>query len=250
MGDILKKLQMVCEKIGVTETAHTIEEQVDLISESLDKIPASTDIATALDDLSEVAQNINNEEVYVDKTITVNGEYLPAYDDATAYSKVTVNVAPPEFYPTMRTQRLMAQNELDDTWLSKTWNELTNFNGQYIWTDGDNIYYSYTGNQYVLNKSTSTWTEKIWTGLTNFEADGIWTDGDNIYYNSGGSSDDYMLDKTTSTWSTKSWTGIPSTVYGRDFWTDGDNIYLSSGSSQYYLPITRKSFPRTGVKPE
>lgn len=92
MGDILSKLQMVSEKIGVTETAHTIEEQVDLISESLDKIPHSTNIAEALDDLSEVAQNINNEEVYIDKTITENGEYLPAYDEATAYSKVTVNV--------------------------------------------------------------------------------------------------------------------------------------------------------------
>ena len=92
MGDILSKLQMVSEKIGVTETAHTIEEQVDLISESLDKIPHSTNIAEALDDLSEVAQNINNEEVYVDKTITENGTYLPADDEATAYSKVVVNV--------------------------------------------------------------------------------------------------------------------------------------------------------------
>ena len=92
MGDILSKLQMVSEKIGVTETAHTIEEQVDLISESLDKIPHSTNIAEALDDLSEVAQNINNEEVYVDKTITENGTYLPASDEATAYSKVVVDV--------------------------------------------------------------------------------------------------------------------------------------------------------------
>lgn len=92
MGDILSKLQMVSEKIGVTETAHTIEEQVDLISESLDKIPNSTNIAEALDDLSEVAQNINNEEVYIDKTITENGTYLPAYDEATAYSKVVVDV--------------------------------------------------------------------------------------------------------------------------------------------------------------
>ena len=92
MGDILSKLQMVSEKIGVTETAHTIEEHVDLISESLDKIPHSTNIAEALDDLSDVAQNINNEEVYIDKTITENGTYLPAEDEATAYSKVTVNV--------------------------------------------------------------------------------------------------------------------------------------------------------------
>ena len=99
MGDILSKLQMVSEKIGVTETAHTIEEQVDLISESLDKIPHSTNIAEALDDLSEVAQNINNEEVYIDKTITENGTYLPASDEATAYSKVVVDVASENIIP-------------------------------------------------------------------------------------------------------------------------------------------------------
>lgn len=104
MGDILSKLQMVSEKIGVTETAHTIEEQVDLISESLDKIPHSTNIAEALDDLSEVAQNINNEEVYVDKTITANGEYLPASDDATAYSKVVVDVKPSSLFYIGRTE--------------------------------------------------------------------------------------------------------------------------------------------------
>ena len=28
MGDILSKLKMVSEKVGVTETAHTIEEQI------------------------------------------------------------------------------------------------------------------------------------------------------------------------------------------------------------------------------
>ena len=95
MGDILSKLGQVCDKIGVTERAHTIEEQIDLITEALDATPASTNIAEALDDLSDVAQNINNEEVYVDKTITENGTYLPAEDEATAYSKVVVDVAAP-----------------------------------------------------------------------------------------------------------------------------------------------------------
>ncbi len=58
MGDILSKLKMVSEKMGVIETAHTIEEQIDLISEALDKTPTSTNIAEALDDLSEVAKAI------------------------------------------------------------------------------------------------------------------------------------------------------------------------------------------------
>ena len=184
MGDILSKLKMVSEKVGVTETAHTIEEQIDLITESLDKIPASTNIAEALDDLSEVAQNINNEEVYIDKTITENGTYLPAADEATAYSKVVVDVTPPsnEFYPSMKTQSLMTQNDTGDTWSTKTWTGLMNFYGAYVWTDGDNIYYSDEDAQYVLDKSTSTWSSKTWSGLTSFDRPHIWTDGDNIYY--------------------------------------------------------------------
>jgi cell fate (sporulation/competence/biofilm development) regulator YmcA (YheA/YmcA/DUF963 family) len=152
MGDILSKLKMVSEKVGVTETAHTIEEQIDLISESLDKIPASTNIAEALDDLSEVAQNINNDEVYIDKTITENGTYLPAEDEATAYSKVVVNVTPPsnEFYPSVKTQSLMPQNGTGNTWSTKTWTGLTNFSGGGVWTDGDNIYCSNSSTQYYL----------------------------------------------------------------------------------------------------
>ena len=317
----------------------------------------------------------------IEKTITANSTYNASDDGADGYSKVVVDVTPPsnEFYPTMRTQALMAQNDTGSTWSAKTWNGLTSFNGQYVWTDGDNIYYSYDSDQYILDKSTSTWSTKTWSGLTSFSsediwtdgeniyysydsdhyildkststwsaktwngvtsfyggyiwtdgdniylakgagpssvnhyvlnkststwsvktwngftnfypdeiwadgkniyisngeggqyilnkststwsaktwsgyayisADGIWTDGENIYNTSSGSSDDYILDKSTSTWSAKTWTGMPSGVDGRDIWTDGDNIYLSSNSSQYYLHITKKPFPRTAVKPE
>lgn len=91
MGDILSKLKMVSEKVGVTETAHTIEEQIDLISESLDKTPASTNIAEALDDLSEVADKINVEPVYTVVTFTGTGTeldpYVPAYEANKYYSK-------------------------------------------------------------------------------------------------------------------------------------------------------------------
>lgn len=100
MADILTKLQMVCDKIGVTETAHTIEEQIDLIIEHLDAVPNSTNIAEALDDLSDVANKINNDEVYIEKTITANGTYNARDDEATAYSKVVVNVQPPAPEPT------------------------------------------------------------------------------------------------------------------------------------------------------
>lgn len=104
-----------------------------------------------------------------------------------------VDVAPSskEFYPSVKTQSLMTQNDTGDTWLPKNWNGLTNFTGSNIWTDGTNIYCGNGNNHYILDKATSTWSTKTWSGLTSFNGNYIWTDGDNIYYSN--SSDRYYL---------------------------------------------------------
>ena len=118
---------------------------------------------------------------------------------------------------------------------TKTWTGLTSFYGANIWTDGTNIYYSYSSGsnyQYVLDKSTSTWNTKTWNGYNYINGYQIWTDGDNIYYSDG--SNQYVLDKSTSTWNTKSWTGLTS-FSGANIWTDGENIYYSAGNSAQYV---------------
>ena len=118
----------------------------------------------------------------------------------------------------------------------KIWNGIVSFYGDYVWTDGENIYYSFNSDQYVLDKATSTWTAKTWSGLTSFSGSGIWTDGDNIYYSNA--SDQYVLDKATSTWSAKTWSGLTS--FYSYIWTDGENIYYSRGSKQY--KFTKRNF--------
>ena len=117
---------------------------------------------------------------------------------------------------------------------AKTWNVDIQFSNK-IWTDGENIYYSYNGAQYVLDKATSTWSAKTWTGLTIFNGQDVWTDGDNTYYSSY--KQQWVLDKSTSTWSTKTWNNQPdgNDFYGSYTWTDGDNVYYSKSSSQYVL---------------
>ena len=58
---------------------------------------------------------------------------------------------------------LQPTKELTGELQQKAWSGgLTSFNGQYIWTDGDNIYFSNYSDQYVLDKSTSTWSTKTW----------------------------------------------------------------------------------------
>ena len=240
----------------------------------------------------------------VDKEITENGTYNASDDEADGYSQVVVDVAPPsnEFYPSTKTQSLMTQNDTGDTWSTKSWSGLTSFYGKFVWTDGDNIYYSGGSDQYVLDKATSTWSRKTWNGLIDLYGSNIWTDGDNIYCRTGSgdyvldkatstwstktwngsikpngsgiwtdgdniyytkqvgatSCEDYVLDKSTSTWSAKTWDGIiwittsgSITFTVNDIWTDGDNIYYSSKiSNQYYLPITKKSFPKPSIRPQ
>jgi len=110
---------------------------------------------------------------------------------------------------------------------SKTWfGELPKPLGRYIWTDGENIYYSYNNNHYVLDKTTSTWAVKTWNGLTSFKGDKVWTDGDNVYINK------YKLDKSTNTWNLKSdWMYVDADY----IWLYKGIVYYSSYSNQYFL---------------
>ena len=60
-----------------------------------------------------------------------------------------------------------------DTLTAKTWNGLTSFSGNMIWTDGTTIYYSLGKEQYLLNDNT--WVEKTWSGFSNIVGCHIWT---------------------------------------------------------------------------
>lgn len=122
--------------------------------------------------------------------------------------------------------------EYEIGFVEKTWNGLTDFDSHGIWRDGNNVYYSYGSDQYVLDKSTSTWSPKTWNGLSNFDASNVWYDGDNTYYSDR--TNQYILDKSTSTWSPKTWNGLNS-FYGYDVWTDGENVYYSNRTDQYVL---------------
>ena len=82
-------------------------------------------------------------------------------------------------------KKISVKPSVKDTWTEKTWSGLTDFEGSNIWTDGNNIYYSSSTNQYVLDIATSTWNTKTWNGLTSFDGNNIWTDGNNIYHSSG-----------------------------------------------------------------
>lgn len=120
-------------------------------------------------------------------------------------------------------------------------NERFDFNPMYIWTDGENIYYSYSSSrQYVLDKSTWTWVDKTWNGTSSIMGCNIWTDGTNIYHSANANSQ-YVLNKETDTWETKTWTGLTN-FSALDLWTDGDYIYYTKLRLTYVLDVENSSW--------
>lgn len=116
-------------------------------------------------------------------------------------------------------------------WEPKTWIDFPGLNGNLVWTDGQNIYFSSGSTQY--QKNGDSWTAKTWNGLTNFYGHSIWTDGENIYYSNNNSQ--YVLNKSTSTWEAKTWTGLTTRLAGSNVWTDGYDIYYSGGGAEQYI---------------
>ena len=114
-------------------------------------------------------------------------------------------------------------------WVQMTWSGLSSFNGSNIWTNGNDIYYSSSSNQYRLNGNT--WETMTWSGLTSFNGSNIWINGNDIYYSS--SSNQYRLNGTT--WETMTWTNAPTNLTGQYIWSNGNDIYYSSSSTQYRL---------------
>lgn len=135
-------------------------------------------------------------------------------------------------------------------WLPITWNgELTDFDGQYTWTDGIDYYYSLNAKQYVLDVATQTWSVMTWNGYSSIVGSSIWNDGVNYYYSA--SSKQYVLDVATHTWTKMTWYGDLTSFYTAGIWTDGKYYYYLYGkyedSEQYILDVNSHTWTKKAV---
>jgi len=121
-----------------------------------------------------------------------------------------------------------------------SWNstaqQLSSMSGEYVWHDGNNVYYSAgTTHKYFDTNGSGWWDDKTWNGLSNFSGDEIWTDGTTIYcYHN---KTHYVLNRSTSTWSVKTWNGFSSVTsfYVKDIWHHGSDTFYSNGTNHYKL---------------
>jgi hypothetical protein len=118
------------------------------------------------------------------------------------------------------------------------WGTFTSFNGNFVWTDGSNTYYSNNDSHFIFNGET--WEPTTWNGLNTFSGTDIWLDGSNTYYSDG--VDNYILNGDT--WTKTTFSGTTS-LRGRDIWTDGACIYYTTNGVTYnLLPKSTKVYTK------
>lgn len=153
-------------------------------------------------------------------------------------NEVTVDLSN---YPILADTVFIAEINYDD-WVDTCFTGGSNFEAKYIWSDGTDIYYSYSSAQFKLDKETKTWNKMVWQGYQYPDGDDIWTDGTTYYYSDG--SGHYVLDNATKTWSKITWTGLTN-FHGASVWTDGEDIFYSdwnNNGKQYELNLKKKNW--------
>lgn len=114
------------------------------------------------------------------------------------------------------------------------------FYGRYIWTNGDDVYYSYGSTHYIWDKENSIWAMKIWfDNSLSWYGYNVWTDGENTYLSNGTSH--YIFNKSKDMWESITWYGIDS-FQGQDIWKHSGNIYCSNGTTTCRLDKTTRTW--------
>ena len=116
------------------------------------------------------------------------------------------------------------------------WNGLTDFDGNSVWTDGQDYYYSWGANQYILNKQTKEWEECEWN-IQVLYGDSVWQFKGNVYYSRF--DEQYKLNRQTKEWEEVKWnSSIDTDHFTADYiWTDGTDLFFSCNTEQYVLNI-------------
>jgi len=75
----------------------------------------------------------------------------------------------------------------NEKYSSISWGSVKPYQGAYVWHSANHTYYSYNGNNYVLNDDKTAWLLTYWAGLNgvSLDASHIWHDGSNTYYSYG-----------------------------------------------------------------
>lgn len=109
------------------------------------------------------------------------------------------------------------------------------FNTKYIWSDNNNnVYYSYEGNQYKLNKSTSEWVKISWSD-SNLQLNGskIIKVNNYIYYFKN--NEYYIFDEVSgNTWVKYNWEDN-IIIDGTYIWSIDNHYYYSNSEQQFRL---------------
>lgn len=120
--------------------------------------------------------------------------------------------------------------------VSNTWVNISTFNeaidGQDVWTDGTNVYYSQgTGQQYIFDTNTETWNNMEWQGYQDIYGQMIWIRSGEIFFSNG--ADNFKLNGNL--WELFEDFTSEQPINGNQVYSDGESYYYSNTDINMYL---------------
>ncbi len=104
---------------------------------------------------------------------------------------------------------------VNKNFIANTWYGLNNFNGDNVWTDGTDYYYSAGNIHFKKDPATNAWNQVNWSGLDEFDGKYVWNYNGKTYYTftefSSASGQNvitpknYVLNKDNNTWVDTGW---------------------------------------------
>lgn len=125
--------------------------------------------------------------------------------------------------------------------------------GEYIWTDGNRVYYNTSNMSYVKESynyvNPISWNTRTWNNSSSpgFYGSYFWSDNDGNIYNSNSTTHNIM-DTTNYTYTGKSWNGLSyfngndvwKDLYGRIFYSGSRNMWGATGN--YILDVSTSTW--------
>lgn len=134
-----------------------------------------------------------------------------------------------EYYTNMGTS--YKYDEEHQVWTNYAWGSGYVPSGQYIWTDGVNVYSSdrSSNGQRVLDRSNNSWVAKVWNDVSNIDGGLVCFNGIDAYYTN------CILNKDTSTWERQNITYVEHESFsGWNVINLNSHTYLIDQNSELY----------------
>lgn len=225
--------------VAVAEALDAVTKAADEgLDEKLDKryeMPESASHGFVTAYVGKTNEQFKEGHIYKYEATEISGETVA--NPNTSINGFSVISANGNIYCIVTASTVYIYNKSEKTWKAQGTTGLSvgnSFTPSYIWTDGDDIYYTSNYSTFLLNKETFVWSRLTdWNNNNSLHYGyNVITCGEDIFAIEN-SNTMLIFDKHNKKWARVNDIAGPTDLDGQYAWSDGENLYWSKGTSHY-----------------